>query len=367
MSNKSRPITGEKWPERGLNGKRRVTASLRRKLLLRHFLSPGDVVMLTAAVRDLHACYPDQFFTDIRVPCPEIWENNPYITPLCEDDEDVEQVDCEYPLIHRSNQEPYHFIHGFIQELNRKLCLNIRPTVFKGDLHLSDLEKSWISQVQELTQIDVPFWIVVAGGKYDYTIKWWEAKRYQEVIDHFRDKILFVQVGEMLHHHPSLRDVIDFRGKTGLRQLIRLVYHAQGVLCPVTLLMHLAAAVETKSGKSSTRPCVVVAGGREPSHWEAYTDHQFIHTNGMLSCCQSGGCWKSRTVPLGDGNEKDLPAHLCVDVLNELPRCMDMITSNDVIRRIESYFTGGVVKFLGSAEVQAARMAIASKSTNAIN
>ena len=38
--------------------------------------------------------------------------------------------------------------------------------------------------------------------------------------------------------------VLDLRGKTDLRQLIRLVYHAQGVLCPVTLAMHLAAAVE---------------------------------------------------------------------------------------------------------------------------
>jgi hypothetical protein len=38
-----------------------------------------------------------------------------------------------------------------------------------------------------------------------------------------------------------------FRGRTDLRQLVRLVYHAQGVLCPVTLLMHLAWISESAS------------------------------------------------------------------------------------------------------------------------
>jgi ADP-heptose:LPS heptosyltransferase len=131
--------------------------------------------------------------------------------------------------------------------------------------------------------------------------------------------------------------VIDLRGKTDLRRLIRLVYHAEGVLSPVSLPMHLAAAIEAKPGGPKHRPCVVVAGGREPPHWEAYPHHQFIHTVGALLCCDNGGCWKSRTIPLGDGNDGDLPENLCVDVHDNLPACMDMITAVDVIRRIEMY------------------------------
>ena len=46
--------------------------------------------MLTAAVRDLHLCYPNQFLTDVRTSCPELWENNPYITTLDEKDPDVQ-------------------------------------------------------------------------------------------------------------------------------------------------------------------------------------------------------------------------------------------------------------------------------------
>ncbi|HEY5741796.1 MAG TPA: glycosyltransferase family 9 protein, partial [Terrimicrobiaceae bacterium] len=248
---------------------------------------------------------------------------------------------------------------------------------FKGDIHLSENEKRWMSQVQEVTRIPVPFWIVVAGGKFDLTAKWWDVGRMQAVVDHFRGKILFVQVGEDHHYHPRLRGVFDLRGKTGLRQLVRLMHHAQGVICPVTFHMHLAAAVETLPRRPKNRHCVVVAGGREPAQWEAYPHHQYIHTNGALLCCEQGGCWKSRVVPLGDGDEKDELRNLCVDVVHLrdralsfqraqgsslpyyaqsdaigrrlgdfLPRCLDLITEGEVIRRVELYFNGGAARYL---------------------
>ena len=43
---------------------------------------------------------------------------------------------------------------------------------------------------------------------------------------------------------------------------------------------------------------------------------------------------------------QDGPDELCVDVVGDLPRCMDMTTAEDVIRRIELYFDGGAVEFL---------------------
>jgi ADP-heptose:LPS heptosyltransferase len=130
---------------------------------------------------------------------------------------------------------------------------------------------------------------------------------------------------------------VDLRGQTSLRQLVRLVHHADGVVSAVSLLMHLAAAVEVRPKRPRNRPCVVIAGGREPPHWVAYPHHQFIHTMGALPCCDDGGCWKSRTVALGDGDDKDRPGELCVDPVGGLPRCMDLITADEVIRRIELY------------------------------
>jgi glycosyltransferase involved in cell wall biosynthesis/ADP-heptose:LPS heptosyltransferase len=329
-----------------------------KTVILRNSFSPGDIVLLTAAVRDLHLSYPSRFLTDVRTPYPQLWENNPYLTPLDEKDPAVEVIDCHYPLINRSNRAPYHVIHGFIEFLNERLNLRIKPSAFKGDIHISDLEKQWYSQVYELTGEDTPFWIIVAGGKYDVTIKWWEARCYQQVVDHFKGRIQFVQVGASDHFHPGLKDVIDLRGQTDLRQLVRLVYHAQGVLCPVTMLMHLAAAVEVRGGIPQHRSCVVVAGGREPAHWEAYPHHQFIHTGGSLLCCDNGGCWKSRVLPLGDGDERDRPENLCVDVAGDLPKCMDMITADEVIGHIERYFEGGAISYLTPKQAETASIVV---------
>ncbi len=321
-----------------------------RKLILRNFQSPGDIVMLTAAVRDLHRAHPGEFLTDVRTSCPDLWRHNPHLTPLSENDPDVEVVDCHYPLIHRSNQEPRHFLDGFVEHLNDTLGLRIRVTAFKGDIHIDDTEKAWFRDVEARAGEAPPFWLFASGGKFDYTIKWWSHDRYQQVVDHFRGRLLFVQVGELHHHHPALDGVVDLRGQTTHRELIRLMYHAQGVVSAVSLLMHLAAAVAVKPGMPQNRPCVVIAGGREPPHFTAYPHHQFIHTVGALKCCDNGGCWKSRTHALGDGDSKDAPEELCVDPVGSLPRCMDMITAAEVIRRIELYFAGGALPPLAPGE-----------------
>jgi ADP-heptose:LPS heptosyltransferase len=323
-----------------------------QKLILKNSQSPGDILMLTAAVRDLHRCHPGRFRTDVRTSCADLWAHNPHLSRLREEDPKARVFDCHYPLIHEANRAPMHFLWGFVEHLNQELGTSVRPTEFRGDVHLSAAERTRPSRVAEITGLDLPYWIIVAGGKYDYTIKWWHFRRYQAVVDHFRGRIQFVQVGEEGHYHPPLDGVICLRGQTTLRQLIHLVHHAAGVLCPVTFLMHLAAAVETRADRPGPRPCVVVAGGREPPQWEAYPHHQFIHTVGSLPCCATGGCWRARTVPLGDGDEKDQPEKLCADVVDGLPRCMDMIEPADVIRRVEWYFEKGMARFLARTEAR---------------
>jgi hypothetical protein len=59
---------------------------------------------------------------------------------------------------------------------------------------------------------------VRSGGKFDYTIKWWDHQRYQDVVDHFRDRLLFVQVGENHHNHPAIDGAVDLRGRTSHRE-----------------------------------------------------------------------------------------------------------------------------------------------------
>jgi Glycosyltransferase family 9 (heptosyltransferase) len=322
-------------------------------------LPPGAVIMLTAAVRDLHLAFPGQFLTDVRTSAPPLWLNNPWITPLDDDDPEVEIIDCDYPLIHRSNRVPYHFVHAVIDNLSDRLGVAFGPTRCGGDLHVSAYETECPSQVEESTGLQVPFWIIAPGWNSNFTVKHWSAARYQEIIDAFRGRVLFVHVGHNSPRQLRLSGVLDLTGQTNLRQLVRLLYRSQGVLCPVNLMMHLSAAVETTSG-DYRRPCVIVAGGREPPQWEAYPHHQYLHTVGALSCCANGGCWRARAFRLGDGTAYDQPNRLCVDVVANLPRCMHMIRSSDVIEAIQRYFDGGVVSYLRPEEAAACELAIST-------
>jgi hypothetical protein len=323
---------------------------------------PGAVVMLTAAVRDLHLAFPGEFTTDVRTTSPALWLNNPWITPLDDDDAEVEIIDCDYPLIHRSNTVPYHFMHAVIDNLGERLGVAFGPTRCGGDLHISEQEAEYPSQVEESTGLEIPFWIIAPGWNSKFTVKHWSAARYQEVIDAFRGRILFVQVGHNCPPCQRLSGVLNITGQTNLRQLVRLLYRSQGVLSAVNLVMHLAAAVKTTSG-DYRRPCVIVAGGREPPQWEAYPNHQYLHTVGDLSCCANGGCWRARAFPLGDGTAYDRPNRLCVDVVGDLPRCMHMIRSSDVIEAIKRYFDGGVVSYLTPEQATACQLAVNTETS----
>jgi ADP-heptose:LPS heptosyltransferase len=337
-----------------------------QKLVFKCDLSLGDIVLLTAAVRDLHRTHPGLFQTDVRTPFPELWLHNPWVTPLDEYGADVRVVPCRYPLIDRSDEVACHVLHGFLDFLNQYLGARLTPTECRGDIHLSRAERRAPGMVEQWVRRDLPYWLVSSGGKYDCTVKWWDARRYQEVVNHLQGRVQFVQVGHPDHHHPPLDGVIDLRGQTTVRDLVRLIYHAQGVLCGVTGLMHLAAAVPVKSGQASLRPCVVIAGGRESPVWEAYPGHQFVHTVGALPCCARGGCWRSRVLPLGDGAPQDRKAELCVDVAEGLPRCMTLIESGEVVRRIERYFAGGVARSLTRAEARAAARGVAATAGRSV-
>lgn len=333
------------------------------KLFVSQHQSPGDLIMLTRAVDDLHKSYPGMFITCMRTPTPDIWQHNPHHTVLDDKDPDAMWLACEYKLVNTSNSGSHHFIHGFRYDLQSKLGLPIDQRQGKGAIYIGEQEKTWVSQIKSILGKDVPFWLIDAGRKRDVTCKQWERARYQAVVDALPD-ITFVQIGTTEEevedddgkggktkrtkhkgniHIPLKGDnVINLLNKTSMRQVIRLMYHAAGVITPVSFPMHLAAAVEVHPRyKRITRPCIVLAGGREPAMWEAYSAHQFLHTCGMLPCCSKGGCWKARVEPLFDGDKKDI-ANLCErPIVSEsgqvVPKCMDMITVDDVVRRVHMY------------------------------
>jgi ADP-heptose:LPS heptosyltransferase len=298
------------------------------KLLLVNHCSPGDVLMLTAALRDLHGAYPGNYLTGVDTRCPDLWTGNPYITPVRFDEPGVRVIDCKHPpLLDQCNGQPRHYIESIHHQLTQVLGREVPLKRFAPDLHLLQEE-----MLRPPLGVEPGYWVIVAGGKQDVSVKWWQSSNYQAVVDHFQGQVSFVQAGAASDHHPPLRDVINLVGRTSLREFVRLIYHADGVVCPITAAMHIAAAFD--------KPCVVIAGGREPAHWEMYPGHQYLHTIGQLSCCRLGGCWKARVVRMGDGDQ-DRDNNLCERPVehngSKVAACMDMIEPVDVCRAIDRY------------------------------
>jgi ADP-heptose:LPS heptosyltransferase/SAM-dependent methyltransferase len=324
-----------------------------KKILLLNRLSPGDVLVMTNAIRDLHKAFPRQYLVDVRTPCNEIFDNNPGITKLQYDEnlynkfnnefaskerwkkhpkdntefiDDIMVLDAHYPLIHRSGIVGAHFAEGHREFLEEALGIRIPQTDIRPEIFLSRDEQAWPSPALVKCGVEGKYWVINAGSKDDASLK--QYPFYQEVIDQLVPGITFVQVGQKAHNHKPLKGAIDMVGQTNMRELFRLIAKAEGVISCVSLPMHIAAAF--------SKPCVVVAGAREGTRWELYPNHQFLYVNGCLACAPYDGCWRGK--PDDCNNKKD-----------GVPRCMLLIRPGDVAWAVQRYYEGGVLDYEFSA------------------
>ena len=198
-----------------------VTAENPMRIIVTQHHSPGDILMLTAAIRDIHKQYPNLFVTVVRVTIPELFDSNPYITSCKIEDERTLVWEALYPLIQKSNALNKHFVYAFHDHFERLTGLRVKMTAAKPDVHISSEELTWSSRMWELFADDRPYWIIDAGRKSDFTTKHWEVARFQEVVDAF-PHMTFVQVGASNHHHPALvgPNLINEVGKTTIRQFV---------------------------------------------------------------------------------------------------------------------------------------------------
>lgn len=330
-----------------------------QRIILKNHQSPGDYVVMTAAIRDLHRTYPGRFEVMASTLQDDVFTHNPHTMRFAAHP-GVKTLPgtysnraSKYSIHNCGAPDPRtHFLWAYIGDLNLQLKTDVRLTEFRPDLHLTEEEMS-------TPLIPKPYWVFASGGKKDFTAKWWDPAHWQAVIDSFPET-KFVQVGGGgggLHVHPTIRGVHDLVKRTTFRELMRLIYHSEGVLCIVTCLMHIAAAFN--------KPCVVIAGGREPNWWEAYTaenrlhnmrqgfpnwkpesgdsfvPHQYLHTMGQLPCCTTNGCWKSRVVRL---DPKDTVCTRPVQGPSAtIPECMRMITPQQVISSVNWYYEQGIL------------------------
>jgi hypothetical protein len=324
----------------------------RNKFIINFELAPGDITVSTALVRDLKLTYGDQVSIDFRTNFPSIFHVNPHLTRIPDNDPDAVRVDLDYSqgILSSRDGNQHHFLTWFHRDFMQKTGVSVPPIHAKPDLHLTQYEKN-------TRPISGRYWLMFAGGKRDIVTKYWDFEKYQEVADTLRDRgVRVVQSGSRRigHFHPPMKNVTSVVGWGGVRELIWQIYHAEGVICPVTCAMHMAAAFD--------KPCVVIAGGREEPWWEAYTneyqafgpaasvviEHKFLHTLGKLDCCEKAGCWLQQVVFDGDvpkncQNIVKRPADM-----QQLPACMDMITVDDVVNGVMDYYEVGALPALDS-------------------
>jgi ADP-heptose:LPS heptosyltransferase len=289
------------------------------KLILENGMDLGDVAMMTGAIRDLHKGHSGKYLTDVRGRWPALWEHNPYLTPLEDKGEGVKHLVVGYPLI--QNAQSMHFSDGPRLDLAQQLGVPIPWTSMNPDIHLSDKEKS-DNVVHDLLRYSGKYWVLNAGYKKDAPLKCYPF--WQEVVDLLKNHIQIVQVGTKNDIHPELHSVFNIVGKTDVRELIRIIYRAEGTLGPISMQFVLAAAFN--------RPSVIVAGGKEPPRWQMYNYQRYLSVCGCLKCAPGNGCWTAAY-------------ESCKSRVGNVPRCFAMIRPEDVARAVMLYYEGGMLTF----------------------
>lgn len=329
--------------------------------LLTQNQAPGDILALTAFVRDLATFRPDLNIY-VNTNCQELWDNNPHIKGTQKHaPHNVQYMKMDYgKYITEAAHSPIHFIYAYYKFFAEKTKIVIPLLKPYPDYHLSKEERA-----TRPAGMPDRYWVIASGGKMDFTTKHWAYDRHQEVVDILNSMgIKCVQVGlnsknsHPPNYHPVLDGTINLLNKTpSLRQVGQLIHHADGVICTITMLMHMAAALQ--------KPCIVTAAGREEWWWEAYTkenpgfgytakgkpqiSHRYLHTITQMDFCKTRGCWKSK-VHAGEFKKESANARkkACVQPIHLptgqiIPECMRRIETRHIVEGVLSYYMDGTI------------------------
>jgi len=301
--------------------------SLEQKpIVFRNRQAIGDILMMTCAIRDFKATFPN-WPINVATTAMHIWDNNPNLDRSVTQDR-AELVDIgPSKLTNASNRDDRHFANAFRLSIEEKLGVSIVQGPAKADIWMTKKE------VDSAPLVKPPYWVITAGEKGDWTTKTYPFSRWQEFVNRYPQH-KFVQIGVSggRHKHPVLQgdNIVNFIGQTqgrhdGIRRLMKLFYHAQGTIGMISLQMHLASAFNM--------PCIVVAGAREPARFTQYPGHQYLVTDGCLPCAATNACWSCDI----DKSCKQVSVN---DLGEKFPLCVDIITVDDICRAFDQYYEG---------------------------
>jgi len=310
----------------------------------------GDILMFTCAIRDFKKAYPD-IKVNVISTAGHIWDYNPNIdrtiAPWYKEGKAIEKITSgdllsgntnvvkigPGKLTNMSNRLDWHFANAFRISIEDELKIKFQQGAPRPDIWLTKEEFN----APRVT--DKPYWLIVIGGEKGWGCKMYPFERWQEFVNQNPDT-LFYQLGAKEDSHPRLQgdNIVDYVGMTqdkdtGIRDLFKLFLNAEGSIGLVSFHMHLSAAF----GK----PCIVVAGAREPVSFTRYPGHQYLATDGCLPCADNTACWHCdiKVCPrlIVDETKKEL-------LDRKIPQCVDLIKPKDLTRALNMYYEGGRLK-----------------------
>lgn len=281
---------------------------------------PGDLVAATGLVRDLAAVFPATRVSLAGTQAAEYLAHDPRVTPP---DPAAPEIVVDYrPAVDRSVRDrSVRYLYAAHECFEAATGVAVprgpaRPSLVLGPDEAAPPEPG-------------PYSVLACGSKLDIPLKAAPYALFEEVV-RLTPGRRWIQVGVVHdgrrpHRQAAVRGAENRLGRTSARELLRLVAHAESVLCLVSLPMLLAAAFEV--------PCVAVAGGREDPWLFAGLGVEYLHTvgDGRLACCLAAGCRASFPVP-AHHDAPYPPGTLCADPVATaggpaaVGRCMTLIT-----------------------------------------
>lgn len=282
----------------------------------------GDITCLTAVVRDLKHSFPDMRIA-VNTTNMELWQNNPHILTGERWNIYTKGVaHCEIGY-DRVTDPGHHLIEYLRRTFEKQTGLKINRGPNHGELFLSEEE------LAAPRPIDQPYWVIMGGGKRQISVKWYPY--YQQIVDKMKGKVHFAQCGGGgSDFHQPLHGVTNLVGKTNIRDFLQLLYHAEGVVSPITFAMHALAALPKEKKKG-----VVICGGAEDVSLTYYPHNIYLGNIGALDCCKEAACWRTRV-----HDEKREEEKLCLKRTqikeHTFAKCMTLIEPDRVCRAIQT-------------------------------
>jgi ADP-heptose:LPS heptosyltransferase len=296
-----------------------------RKIILdlRECTALGDLVVLTGCLRDLQNSYPN-FLFDIRTKCPEVFSALTHLVHLDENALDVETIVLSQDRCTEFNKnkncfrnfdENIHFRHTIDVYVEQKTGLSI---VWRSTRPCLPETFSVSNPVISKLNYSGPYWLINAGWYNEARSKFWGHDHFQKVIDFFKDKIQFIQIGAATDSHEPYKNTLSLVGQTSIIELACAVQSPKchGTLSGVTGLAHVSAGY--------MKPAVVICGGVENSSFIRYPGQRLLDSIGFLPCCRGCGC--------------TLSGHsTCANWRGDHTLCMNFVRPELVIEAILNY------------------------------